>query len=98
MNKNRILIETTVHGFLSASVTSATHEVKSRTVVYLKKGKFYLKHNSFNNVKGDIPIMIIIKAMGMESDLEFLQFVGHQYTNKMIDSIEECKKESLQGE
>ncbi|BFU25408.1 DNA-directed RNA polymerase III subunit 127.6 kda polypeptide putative [Entamoeba histolytica] len=92
MSKNRILIETTTQGFLSASVTSATHEVKSRTVVYLKKGKLYLKHNSLTE---DLPIMIVIKAMGMESDMEFLQFVGNHYTSKMINSIEECKAKDV---
>ncbi|ELP90581.1 DNA-directed RNA polymerase III subunit RPC2, putative [Entamoeba invadens IP1] len=92
MSKNRILIETSSQGFLSASVTSATHEVKSRTVVYLKRGKLYLKHNSLTE---DVPVMIIIKAMGMESDMEFLQFVGNSYTSKMINSIEECKTKNV---
>ena len=92
MNKNRILIETTSQGFLSASVTSATHEVKSRSVVYLKKNKFYLKLNSFTE---DIPIMIIIKGMGMESDMEFLQFINKEYINKMIMSIEECQSKGI---
>ncbi|KAL7722534.1 DNA-directed RNA polymerase subunit beta [Entamoeba marina] len=92
MSKNRILIETTTQGFLSASVTSATHEVKSRTVVYLKKGKLYLKHNSLTE---DVGIMTIIKAMGMESDLEFLEYVGQKYAPRLIPSIEECKNKEI---
>ena len=39
-----------------------------------------MKLNSFTE---DIPIMIIIKAMGMESDMEFLQFINKEYINKM---------------
>jgi DNA-directed RNA polymerase III subunit RPC2 len=58
---------------LSAAVTSATAETKSRTQVILKdNGKMYLRHNSFVD---DIPLWIALKAMGLESDQEAFQLV-----------------------
>jgi DNA-directed RNA polymerase III subunit RPC2 len=35
----------------------------------MKKGRIYLKHNVLNE---DIPIVLILKAMGVHSDLEIL--------------------------
>ena len=49
----------------------------------------YLKLNTFNE---DIPIVILLKAMGAETDQEVIQLVGTD--NILIDgilpSIEEC--------
>ena len=39
----------------------------------VKHGKFYLRHNTFAD---DIPIMIVLKAMGFESDQEVVQMIG----------------------
>ena len=42
-----------------ASVTSATHERKSKTYVLTKHSKIYLKHNS---IYEDVPVVIVFKA------------------------------------
>jgi DNA-directed RNA polymerase III subunit RPC2 len=65
MSKNRIIVELDGKKNLSAQVTSSTHEKKTRTGISVKKGKYYLKHNIFFE---EIPIIIVFKAMGIESD------------------------------
>lgn len=47
LSKNRIIIDTDSNGEVCASVTSSTHERKSKTNVGYKNGKIYLKHNAF---------------------------------------------------
>ena len=57
-------------GNVTCSVTSSTHERKSKTNIITKHAKFYLKHNS---VSEDLPICIVFKAMGIECDQEIVQ-------------------------
>lgn len=59
LSNNRIILETNGKGFLNASVTSSTHERKSKTDIYLKNNCFYVKSNSFTE---DIPFVIIMKV------------------------------------
>ena len=40
----------------------------------LHKGKIYLKTGTFDNA--NIPIVVVFKALGMESDLEMFKLVG----------------------
>lgn len=47
LSKNRIIIDGDGHGEVVASVTSSTHERKSKTNIALRNGKFVLKHNAF---------------------------------------------------
>ena len=47
LSKNRIIIDTDSHNEVMASVTSSTHERKSKTNIVFSKGKIYLKHNAF---------------------------------------------------
>jgi antitoxin component YwqK of YwqJK toxin-antitoxin module len=47
LSKNRIIIDTDQHGEVAASVTSSTHERKSKTNIAARNGKIYLKHNAF---------------------------------------------------
>lgn len=47
LSKNRIIIDTDQHGEVTASVTSSTHERKSKTTIAARNGKIYLKHNAF---------------------------------------------------
>ena len=47
LSKNRIIIDTDSAGQVSASVTSSTHEKKSKTNITVKHGRFFLKHNAF---------------------------------------------------
>ncbi|KAF7297157.1 DNA-directed RNA polymerase subunit beta [Mycena indigotica] len=71
LSKNRIIVELdTVKNIVQASCTSSTHGgLKSKTYVATKKGRIYLRHNC---VHEDIPIVIALKAMGIQSDKEIL--------------------------
>eukprot|EP00735_Rhodelphis_limneticus_P006952 TRINITY_DN19427_c0_g1::TRINITY_DN19427_c0_g1_i1::g.7866::m.7866 TRINITY_DN19427_c0_g1::TRINITY_DN19427_c0_g1_i1::g.7866 ORF type:complete len:1164 (-),score=318.42,sp/Q9NW08/RPC2_HUMAN/63.38/0.0,RNA_pol_Rpb2_6/PF00562.23/3.8e-120,RNA_pol_Rpb2_1/PF04563.10/8.2e-49,RNA_pol_Rpb2_1/PF04563.10/1.3e+03,RNA_pol_Rpb2_7/PF04560.15/3.9e-28,RNA_pol_Rpb2_2/PF04561.9/1.3e-24,RNA_pol_Rpb2_4/PF04566.8/2.6e+03,RNA_pol_Rpb2_4/PF04566.8/3.2e-22,RNA_pol_Rpb2_3/PF04565.11/1.2e+02,RNA_pol_Rpb2_3/PF04565.11/7.6e-21, len=89
LSRNRIIIEEDSKGNLGASVTSSTHERKTKTNIITKKGRFYLKHNTLSE---DVPVVIVLKAMGLESDQEIVQLVGSQaeYGEGMSSSLEEC--------
>ncbi|KAG0004534.1 DNA-directed RNA polymerase III core subunit ret1 [Modicella reniformis] len=92
MSKNRILVDVDRKGFVQAGVTSSTMERKSKTYVGTKNGKIYLKHNSISE---DIPIVVALKAMGMQSDKETTQLVCGQdskYIDKFSPNLEECSK------
>ena len=56
-----------------ATVTSATAEAKSRTSVVLKGSRLYLRHNSFLD---DLPLCIVLRALGLETDQEIMQMIG----------------------
>ena len=59
LSKNRIIVEETRQGEISASVTSSTSERKSKTNIVFVKGKIMMRHNSF---KQDVPIPIVMKV------------------------------------
>ncbi|XP_010043725.2 DNA-directed RNA polymerase III subunit 2 [Eucalyptus grandis] len=94
LSKNRIIIDTDKKGNINASVTSSTEATKSKTVVVMEKGKMYLQLNQFAK---NIPIMIVMKAMGMESDQEVVQMIGRdpRYSALLLQSIEECASLSI---
>jgi len=88
LSKNRIIVETDgVKGVVQASCTSyelsvlsvgfdnqtiyrSTHGgLKSKTYVATKKCRIYLRHNSIHE---DVPIVIALKALGVQSDKEIL--------------------------
>lgn len=89
LSKNRIIIDVDNKGEVGASVTSSTHERKSKTNLVVKHGKLYLRHNTFAD---EIPIMIVLKAMGLESDQEAVQLVGPDpaYASLLAPSLQEC--------
>lgn len=89
LSKNRIIIDTDKKGWVQASVTSSTEKTKSKTVIKMEKEKVYLELNQF---KTKVPIMAVMKAMGMESDQEVVQMVGKdpRYSALLLPSIEEC--------
>ncbi|TPX39951.1 DNA-directed RNA polymerase [Synchytrium endobioticum] len=73
LSKNRIIVETDRQGLISANVTSSTQEKKSKTnIQYNKLGQVVLKHNSLSQ---DIPIVIVMKAMGTHADKEIAELV-----------------------
>ncbi|PWW74364.1 beta and beta-prime subunits of DNA dependent RNA-polymerase [Tuber magnatum] len=74
LSKNRIIVENDAKkGVVQASVTSSTHERKSKTYIISKKGCIYLRHNS---IVDDMPIVLVLKAMGIQSDHEILLLVA----------------------
>ncbi|CUS20462.1 LAQU0S01e07118g1_1 [Lachancea quebecensis] len=73
LSKNRIIVEADEKkAIVQASVTSSTHERKSKTYVITKNDKIYLKHNS---IAEEVPIVLVLKASGVVSDLEIMQLV-----------------------
>jgi DNA-directed RNA polymerase III subunit RPC2 len=82
LSKNRVILEKDPKGDISASITSSTHERKSKAYIGVKHGKVYLKNNTLGE---DIPIAIVLKAMGVESDLEAVQLVGSEAF--MLDAL-----------
>jgi DNA-directed RNA polymerase III subunit RPC2 len=89
LSKNRIIIEVDSKGNLGASITSSTHERKSRTTIFIKHDRMYLKHNSISE---DIPIFLIFKAMGIESEQEIIEHIGieEDFISFLGFSIEEA--------
>lgn len=94
LSRNRILIE---EGPI-CQVTSTTAERKSRTnLVINKKGQIIMKHNSF--LDEGIPIFIVFKAIGFESESEIVELICGSTTSAdgidasvLIPSIEVCHK------
>ncbi|PIK58494.1 putative DNA-directed RNA polymerase III subunit RPC2, partial [Apostichopus japonicus] len=91
LSKNRMIVELDRKGMVSCNVTSSTHERKSRTVVILKKGRHYIKHNSLTE---DVPIVVVFKALGLESDQEVVQMVGTEDSlmSQFAPNLEECHR------
>ncbi|GFE52759.1 DNA-directed RNA polymerase III [Babesia ovis] len=73
LSKCRVIVETDVKKNICATVTSATAESKSRTAVVYKNQKLYVRHNSFTD---DVPLCIVLKAMGVTTDEEIAQLIG----------------------
>ncbi|KAF4400699.1 hypothetical protein G4B88_001254 [Cannabis sativa] len=95
LSKNRIIIDTDKKGNVNASVTSSSEAVRSKTIIQMENGKLYLMLNQFSTKK--IPIMVVMKAMGMQSDQEVVQMLGRdpRYSGLLMPSIEECVKEGI---
>jgi DNA-directed RNA polymerase III subunit RPC2 len=73
LSKNRIIIEYDRMNFIQAAVTSSTAEKKSKTYVVCGKGnKMLLRHNSLNT---EVPIMIVMRALGVTSDKEIAEMI-----------------------
>ncbi|CAL1540930.1 unnamed protein product [Lymnaea stagnalis] len=91
LSKNRMIVDKDSKGNIECSVTSSTHERKSKTYVYQKKGNFYLKHNIFSE---DIPVAIAFKAMGVACDQDIIQLVGNEEEafDAMSPCLEECHR------
>ncbi|SAL99837.1 hypothetical protein [Absidia glauca] len=94
LSKNRIIVDTDKKGNIIANVQSSTHERKSKTAIFVKHNKIYMKHNS---VAEDIPVAIFMKALGIQSDREIAQLVcgnDHDLHDTFSINIEEgarCK-------
>ena len=87
LSKNRVILEEE-KGAIQASIQSSTDERKTKAYILMKHGRVYLKANSLGE---EIPICIVLKAMGVESDLEMVQMVGSEpyLLNAMALSLEE---------
>eukprot|EP00835_Amoeboradix_gromovi_P003771 NODE_262_length_12566_cov_0.133392.p1 type:complete len:873 gc:universal NODE_262_length_12566_cov_0.133392:8770-11388(+) len=91
LSKNRIIIEKDKYGIV-ANVTSSSLERKTKTYVFSKNDKIYMKQNCFLE---DIPILVIFKAMGLVSDNEVCGLVAgtdHKLLEMFSPSVEEVAK------
>ncbi|KAI1765846.1 beta and beta-prime subunits of DNA dependent RNA-polymerase [Hypoxylon sp. FL1150] len=74
LSKNRVIVEADEkNSVITASVTSSTHERKSKTYVTLKKDRIVLQHNVLVEA---VPIVIVLKALGGLSDFEIMQLIA----------------------
>ncbi|KUJ08545.1 putative DNA-directed RNA polymerase III subunit RPC2 [Mollisia scopiformis] len=93
LSKNRVIVESDAKkGIVSASVTSSTHERKSKSYVLLKKERIYLQHNILQE---PVPIVIALKALGIQSDHEMLLLVAgtdSKYQDEFSVNFEEASK------
>ncbi|XP_076753191.1 RNA polymerase III subunit RpIII128 [Xylocopa sonorina] len=89
MLRNRIILEEDSKGCIVASCNSSTHERKTKTNVVGRAGRYYMRHNIFQD---DIPVTVIFKAMGIVSDQEIMQLIGteEEFMKKFAPSLEEC--------
>ncbi|KAI9814513.1 MAG: DNA-directed RNA polymerase III core subunit ret1 [Phylliscum demangeonii] len=96
LSKNRIIVEyDSGKGHMQASVTSSTHERKSKCYVSPKKDRLYLRHNILTE---DIPIVFIFKALGVQSDHEIMLLVAgvdRDYQDLFALSFDECAKHDV---
>jgi DNA-directed RNA polymerase III subunit RPC2 len=92
LSKNRILVEKDGKGEVTASVTSSTHMHKTRTALVVKHGQIKMKHNSLVE---EVPVVLVMKAMGIETDMEIVQLVGcePQFCDALAASLEVCNSE-----
>ncbi|XP_044367605.1 DNA-directed RNA polymerase III subunit 2 [Triticum aestivum] len=92
--KNHIIIMTDRKGRVTASVMSSADGIKSKTLVVMDNKKIYLDSNQFTKL---IPIIVVLKAMGMESDQEVVQMLGRdpRYGDLLFLSIQECASEGI---
>ncbi|KAI8382946.1 DNA-directed RNA polymerase III subunit RPC2 [Blakeslea trispora] len=92
LSKNRIIVDVDKKENIVANVQSSTHERKSKTAIFVKNGKIYLKHNS---IAEDIPVAIFMKALGIQSDREIAQLVcgnDHELNDAFAINIEESSR------
>ncbi|RVX72816.1 DNA-directed RNA polymerase III subunit RPC2 [Exophiala mesophila] len=74
LSKNRIIVESDPKKeSIVASVTSSTHARKSKSYIALKKDLLYMRHNILNE---DVPICILLRAMGVTSDIDMMAIVA----------------------
>lgn len=72
-SKNRVIIEGDGDNCFQAHVQSKTHYSISKCTVLFRKGRIVMTHRSFTE---EIPIIIILKALGLENDQYIAQSIG----------------------
>jgi DNA-directed RNA polymerase III subunit RPC2 len=90
LSKNRLIIDLDRKKNPSASVTSSTHERKSKTSIFINSGRLFLSHNSLLE---DIPVFIVLKSLGDYSDMELCTMISGnniEILELLKPSLEEC--------
>ncbi|KAF3000817.1 DNA-directed RNA polymerase III core subunit ret1 [Curvularia kusanoi] len=94
LNKNRVIVES-AKGIMQASVTSSTHERRTKTYVIQKKGLMFMRHNTLSE---EVPIVFALKALGVHSDKEVLTMVAGDdsaYQDSFSINFEACAREGI---
>lgn len=91
LSKNRIIVETGKTGMF-CSVTSASIKHKSKTNMFFKKDTFFVQSNIFND---DVPVVLLIKAFGVEKDKEILDLIGVENIDVFENSFSETFTKSI---
>merc|ERR1719487_1023032 len=95
---NRIIVEYDSKKQIQAFVMSSTTDNKSRTVICghtsVRKKGLYMKHSAFSDL---ISVGIIMKAMGVQSDMEVIQMVGPEqmFVDGMLPSLQEIHERGI---
>jgi DNA-directed RNA polymerase III subunit RPC2 len=94
LSKNRVILEEDGKG-ITASITSSTHERKSKAYILIKNNKVFLKNNTLGE---DIPIVVVFRAIGVETDVEMVQLIGSEpdLINAIALSMEEPNRLQIQ--
>uniref|UniRef100_A0A1I8GRJ3 DNA-directed RNA polymerase subunit beta n=1 Tax=Macrostomum lignano TaxID=282301 RepID=A0A1I8GRJ3_9PLAT len=97
LSKNRIIVEDDNKGHIMCSVTSSTHQRKSKTGLVAKKGIFHVEHNSSSTIGELVPAVVVLKAMGMICDQEIVQTIGteDEVLSALLPCLEQCHKLKL---
>uniref|UniRef100_A0A7S1MIU7 DNA-directed RNA polymerase subunit beta n=1 Tax=Neobodo designis TaxID=312471 RepID=A0A7S1MIU7_NEODS len=80
-SKNRIIIESDDHGNIVAAVQSKTHYSISKCSITFKKNRIVMQHRSFTD---PIPIVIVLKALGITNDQSIVELIGTGETTERI--------------
>lgn len=86
-SNNRIVLDVDGDGQPQAVVTSNTAENKSRTIVTFKPTSnegLLVKHTAFAD---PVPLLVLTRAMGMESDKEALALIGMSDSTRQAVSL-----------
>ena len=94
LSKNRIIIDTDSSGTVTASVTSSSAERKSKTNIILKGQRILVKHNSLTE---PVNAIIILKAMGCDSDQEIIQLIGAdtKFVSTLAPTLQEAAENKI---
>ncbi|ETN80195.1 DNA-directed RNA polymerase, beta subunit [Necator americanus] len=94
LSKNRIMIGRNSNKDLQCEVLSSTAEKKSKTYVIARRNRYWLRHNQLTD---DIPVAIVFKAMGVESDYNIISAVGleEKYVTAFAASLDECSTNNI---
>ena len=94
LSKNRVLVDRDANGAPTASVTSSTAERKSKTSIVLRGGRPCVRHNAFAD---DVSAVLVMRAMGAESDEEIVQLVGSEpaLLRLLLPALRDARKEGV---
>ncbi|VDP04104.1 unnamed protein product [Heligmosomoides polygyrus] len=94
LSKNRIMIGRNSNKDLLCEVLSSTAEKKSKTYVIARRNRYWLRHNQLTD---DIPVAIVFKAMGVESEYNIISAIGleEKYVTAFSASLDECSTNNI---